>query len=367
MEPSFLQQRLATRKQDGLYRELRYNSSTVDFCSNDYLGVVRNALLPEYDFGSPGTGSTGSRLITGNSTVFEETEEKIAAFHEAEAALIFNSGYDANLGLLSCIGRKGDTILYDSLSHASIRDGVRLSFADSWSFSHNDIQELEQKLKKAQGNIFVVTESVFSMDGDLAPLEKMAELCKHFGAHLIVDEAHAVGVLGQKGEGLAQLLGLHHHCLARIYTYGKAFGSHGASILGSMELRNYLVNFCRSFIYTTALPPSAVQTINRAYDVLPLLTPERSRLNSLIQYFSRLVGSLETLSSQSPIQAVVIPGNEEVRKVSSELQLQGLDVRPILYPTVPKGSERLRIILHAFNTQQEVEHLVETLGRLVHR
>src|SRR5690606_6123052 len=164
-------------------------------------------------------GSTGSRLISGNYAIAEEAEKEISAFHGAESGLLFNSGYDANLGILSCVPRRGDTILYDSLSHASIRDGIRLGPAKSFSFRHNDLHDLERKMKNATGNVFVVTESVFSMDGDQAPLGEMSLLCDKNSAMLIVDEAHATGVVGDRGEGLVQKLGLEKKCFARVHTF----------------------------------------------------------------------------------------------------------------------------------------------------
>jgi 8-amino-7-oxononanoate synthase len=208
MNEDFLQKKLHERKEQHAFRQLRLPDGKTDFYSNDYLGIVKNHLLPPPDAGLA-SGSTGSRLLAGNYLLAEETERELAAFHQAEAALLFNSGYDANSGLLGCIPQRGDTIIYDSLSHASIRDGIRLSFAQSFSFAHNEVDDLKKKLAAAKGgHIFVVTESVFSMDGDEAPLKAMAALCHEYGAGLIVDEAHATGVVGKRGEGLVQQLGL---------------------------------------------------------------------------------------------------------------------------------------------------------------
>ncbi|MGZ5245809.1 MAG: aminotransferase class I/II-fold pyridoxal phosphate-dependent enzyme, partial [Flavitalea sp.] len=259
-----IKERLERRMAENAKRFLRTTEGMVDFCSNDYLGIATNQLLKESINGELSTGSGGSRLLSGNYELIERTEDRIAAFHGAEAGLIFNSGYDANLGLLSCIGQKGDTYLYDNLSHASIRDGIRLSFAESFSFMHNDVEDLERKLKSATGQVTVVTESVFSMDGDLAPLKEIAELCQRYEAFLIVDEAHATGIVGASGEGLVQELKLNEKCFARVHTFGKAVGTHGAIVLGSCELRDYLINFSRAFMYTTALPPASVSAISTA-------------------------------------------------------------------------------------------------------
>jgi len=203
----FLNKKLNERKQQNAFRTLRITKDKTDFCSNDYLGIVKNNLLQlSTDNCQLRTGSTGSRLLSGNYKLIEETEKEIAIFHQSQTALIFNSGYDANVGLLSSIPQRGDTILYDFLSHASIRDGIRLSFAESFSFAHNDVNDLEKKLNHAKGNIFVVTESVFSMDGDVCPLQQLVQVCKKYNAHLVIDEAHATGVVGERGEGLVQHL-----------------------------------------------------------------------------------------------------------------------------------------------------------------
>lgn len=365
MNEDFLEKKLAERKAQDALRQLRLPDGQLDFCSNDYLGIVHNGLLEKQLLLSgahPRHGSGGSRLLAGNYAFAEETEQRIATFHKAPAALLFNSGYDANIGLLSCIAQRNDTILYDYLSHASIRDGVRLSLARSFSFHHNNLADLEKKLAAASGNIFVVTESVFSMDGDLAPLQEMAALCATYHAHLIVDEAHATGVIGIAGEGLVQHLQLETQCFARVQTFGKAVGCHGAAILGSNALRQYLINFSRSFIYTTSLPESSVLAINNAYTLFPEMHQERQQLQSLINTFRQSPLPFEKLVSATPIQIVIIPGNTQVKAVAGRLQSAGLDVRPILYPTVPEGKERLRIVLHAFNTTEEVLQLVKLLS-----
>ena len=388
-DEGFLDRKLAERRAQDALRRLRLPEGKVDFCSNDYLGVIWNGLLE--DGRVPKTegrqwseggmaeahGSGGSRLLAGNYPLIEETERGIAAFHAAPAGLIYNSGYDANLGLLSSVPQRGDVVVYDSLSHASIRDGIRLSLAQSFGFGHTDLGALERRLQgvrapamgqgprdkaEAGGTVFVVTESVFSMDGDYAPLKEMAALCRQYGAQLIVDEAHATGVVGEGGEGLVQVEGLEGDCFARIHTFGKAVGCHGAIVLGSELLREFLVNFSRSFIYTTALPPASVRAIARAYTLMPRLNEERERLRGLIDRFRRGAIGYERLDSDTPIQVVIVPGNAAVKAVAGRLQAAGLDVRPILSPTVEKGRERLRIVLHAFNTEEEVDLLTRLLG-----
>ena len=365
MKEQFLHKKLQERRDINAFRQLKLTQGMTDLCSNDYLGIVRNNLL-EHEIMLNGArykyGSTGSRLLSGNYQLAEEAETMIASFHDAEAALLFNSGYDANTGLLSCVPQKGDTILYDQLCHASIRDGIRLSFAQSFSFRHNDVEDLQKKIRTATGQVFIVTESVFSMDGHLAPLKDIVTICNANDCHLIIDEAHATGIIGEKGDGLAQQLQLHHHCFARVHTFGKAAGCHGAVVLGSSTLRNYLINFSRPFIYTTALPGISVAAICASYNIFPGLVQERKHLQELINTFRALAsnaGRFTVLQSSTPIQAIVIPGNEAVKKVAASLQQAGFDVRPILYPTVPKETERLRIVLHSFNTKSEIEEVIK--------
>jgi 8-amino-7-oxononanoate synthase len=393
-DEGFLSRKLKEREAQDALRQLRLPEGKVDLCSNDYLGVVRNGLLEDgiSMAASPADtadahGSGGSRLLAGNYPLIGETERAIAAFHAGPAALIYNSGYDANVGLLSSVPQRGDVILYDSLSHASIRDGIRLSLAQAYGFAHNDVWGLEKRLRAACGDagdagggggnraneeggrtgsrgktVFVVTESVFSMDGDLAPLREMAALCRQYDAQLIVDEAHATGVVGTKGEGLVQELGLESGCFARVHTFGKAVGCHGAAVVGSTLLRDFLINFSRSFIYTTALPPASVRAIALAYALLPRLGAERERLRLLIGRFRQTWIGLERLDSGTPIQVVIVPGNAAVKALAGRLQDAGLDVRPILSPTVEKGRERLRIVLHAFNTEEEIDRLTRLLA-----
>ncbi|MFB6453952.1 aminotransferase class I/II-fold pyridoxal phosphate-dependent enzyme [Chitinophaga sp. Hz27] len=361
-----LRKQLQERREAHSFRSLRLSGALVDFCSNDYLGLARSAamqeavhnLLQERPYL---VGSTGSRLLAGNYPWIAEAEQDLAVFHHAPAALIFNSGYDANLGLFSTVPQKGDTIIYDQLIHASIRDGIRLSNAQSWAFKHNDMIDLQQKIERGSGNIFVAVESVYSMDGDMAPLALIAPMCKELNCQLIVDEAHATGVIGSRGEGLVQHLGLADQCFARVHTFGKAVGCHGAVVLGSEVLRDYLINFCRAFIYTTALPPTAIATIQAAYSLFPYMKDARASLQALIAYFRKNAGHLTLINSDTPIQAIITKGNAYTRTLAAALEAAGLDVRPILHPTVPKGEERLRVVLHSFNTTAEIQQLLDVL------
>ncbi|MEO6134524.1 MAG: pyridoxal phosphate-dependent aminotransferase family protein [Ginsengibacter sp.] len=364
MNEDFLDKKLGERIQNNSLRKLLLPTQAIDFCSNDYLGIVKNKLIEKSVSNNLSHGSTGSRLLAGNYSLIGEVENELALFHHADAGLIFNSGYDANTGLLSSVAQKGGLIIYDKLSHASLRDGIRLSFANSISFIHNDINDLEKKLKNAENYHpkFVVTESVFSMDGDFAPLKEIVNLCEKYSASLIVDEAHATGIVGNKGEGLVQLLILENKIFARIHTFGKACGAHGAIVLGSQKLKQYLINFARQFIYSTSLPPSAVEAIRISYKFFPLMEKERNYLQKLISLFQNSSCKYRRLQSETAIQIVIIPGNENVKMVAKKLQENHFDIRPILYPTVPAGQERLRIVLHSFNTEEEVLKMMEILN-----
>lgn len=366
-----LQDKLNERSAAGNLRQLSTDSQPVDFFSNDYLGLATTGLLNEliattYNKAG-GTGSTGSRLLSGNSTGAQELEATIAAFHRAEAALLFNSGYDANLGLVSALGQKHTTILYDELCHASIIDGIRLALTPrKYKFFHNDIADLSEKLQRhsGEGPVIVITESVFSMDGDTAHLELIAALCAAYNAQLIVDEAHATGVFGKQGEGLVCALGLEDKVFARVHTYGKAMGCHGGAVVGSKLLQQYLVNFARPFIYTTALPQHSIQAINCAYNYLSSPAYDPAQLHDLIAFFRQKAeekGITGFIDSRSPIQAIVTGSNASATAMAARAQAAGLQVKAILSPTVPQGKERLRICLHSYNTEEQVERLVGVL------
>lgn len=360
----YFAQELARRQENNSLRKLPESNAGIDFCSNDYLGMAGMAFptLPIAQF-----GATGSRLISGNHSEYQALEQLLTRFLKAEAALVFNSGYQANLGLIACIATRQDTILYDQLIHASIRDALRLSNARSFSFRHNDPEHLQEKLAKASGRVFVLVESVYSMDGDEAPLEKMAALCEAVGAGLIVDEAHAIGVLGPQGRGLCVALGLESKVWARVVTFGKAMGTHGAAVLGSGLLREFLINFSRPFIYTTALPPDTTGRIRQAFEYLQG-TDQLARLHGLIDHFkSGLQPRIRErlIPSRSAIQSLVVPGNAAVKDLAKKLQEEGFWILPILHPTVPKGQERLRICLHSFNREEEINRLVALLNAIL--
>lgn len=369
-DDSFLDQRLARRVQSDSVRSLTCPSGLIDFCSNDYLGLarsqeLRNRIHAELSHHSDERiGATGSRLLTGNSHFVEELESRIAAFHHAECGLIFNSGYDANLGLLSAVLGPEDTLVYDEHVHASIHDGMRLGRARTYPFRHNDLDHLERRLTRASGRVFVAVESVYSMDGDFAPLGELAELCDRYGCRMIVDEAHATGLYGEHGRGRVAECGCEALTFARVHTFGKALGCHGAVVVGSEALRTHLINFARPLIYSTALPQNSLLAIKCAYDLLPHCEQAVTHLFELVEQFRAQVcrcDGVECLDSRSAIQSLILPGNQRVRRVAHTLQQAGFDVRPIMNPTVKRGRERLRICLHTFNTPAEVTSLLNTL------
>jgi len=362
-----LLKKLRERETDGNFRKLRIRNHLIDFTSNDYLGLSRSIALKEriykaYEKAPYRIGSTGSRLLSGNSAIAEELESYLSDFWDQEA-LVFNSGYDANLGIWSSVPQKADTIILDELVHACIIDGARLSGAKRERFIHNNLENLEEKLKNAAGNIFVGIESIYSMDGDQAPLMEISRLCKQYGAHLIVDEAHGTGVFGREGRGLVSARGLENEVFARVFTFGKALGVHGAAVVGKSPLKDYLINFSRTFIYTTALNPHSMVSIIEAWKYLRDHSEIHSQLNSNIEYFINKVieDAIPLKCQKGPIQVIPIPGNENCRKLADQWVEFGFDVRPILYPTVAKGMERIRICIHSFNNPKDIGFLAQQI------
>jgi 8-amino-7-oxononanoate synthase len=373
--PSNLLLKLDTRQENGSLRSLSPQNDLIDFSSNDYLGFARNPIIfkqvqEDLDSYFPNNGSTGSRLLSGNFDFHEALEAQLAAFFNAEGALLFNSGYDANIGLLSSVPQRGDCIFYDENSHASIRDGIRLSHAKSYRFKHNDLDDLREKLEKTdKGNQgYLVVESIYSMDGDAAPLSGFAEISKAYDLNLIVDEAHATGIYGSEGQGMVHDLGLSAFVFARIYTFGKALGCHGAAIVGDALLIQFLINFARSFIYTTAMPLHNVLAIKNALLYLKS-TKNRKVLSENIAHFKAMIikNKLENsfIKSSSPIQSAIIASNEEVKRIAHRLNTHNFDVKPILSPTVPAGQERIRFCVHSHNTSADIQEILFLLSTFV--
>lgn len=353
-----LLKKLEKRKEEGTLRSLSHFEGFSDFYSNDYFGLSRVAAEKKATV----YGSTGSRLISGNSAEAEECEKVLAAFFKSEAALIFNSGYDANLGFFSSVPQRGDTILYDEAIHASIRDGIRLSNAAYFSFRHNDVEDLRNKLNKISGVTYIAVEGLYSMDGDLAPLGVIADLATEFGAFLVVDEAHSAGVFGESGRGLVDQLGITSKVFARLVTFGKAYGSHGAAILGEKALVEYLVNFARSFIYTTALPSSEYFRVSQIV-MNSQITDLQQTLRERITYFRKGLRSVSSVSDDSsPIQMIRMGQIDPTRQAANILQEYKIAVKPIFSPTVKAGHEGIRICLHSFNTIDEINELLNVLN-----
>ena len=376
--PKSLEKKLELREEQNALRQLPSSNSLIDFASNDYIGFAKNETIfnQTHDFllakNIKVNGATGSRLLSGNHIVYQETEAFIAQFHKVESSLIFNSGYDANVGLFSSVPQRNDVILFDELCHASIRDGIQMSNAKAFKFQHNDLEDLEKLILKFTSDtseLYIVTESVFSMDGDTPNLEQMLFLSEKYRAYLIVDEAHALGVFGNTGEGVVQSLGLQDNVFTRIITFGKGLGCHGAAVLGSESLKSYLVNFARSLIYTTGLSPHSIATILQSYSYLEKEKNAIEKLKSNIVFFNqekvRLGLKPIFVYSKSAIQCAIIPGNEKVKNIANQLQQNGFDVKPIVSPTVPEGQERLRFCLHSYNSENEISNVLELLATFV--
>jgi len=387
MFPKKLHHKLQQRVENNSFRKLSSQKNIVDFSSNDYLGFAMSEAIfntsHQYliDHNYILNGVSGSRLLSGNHELYVIVEEQLKSIHHSEV-LMFNSGYDANIGFFSSVPQRNDVILYDEYSHASIRDGIQLSNGKAYSFWHNNLEDLEKKLKRHSEvnkkshtepvEVYVVTESVFSMDGDSPDLVAMQQLCRKYNAYLIVDEAHAIGVFGF---GLVQQLGLEKEVFVRIITFGKALGCHGAAILGGKELKDYLINFSRSFIYTTGLSPHSLATIQLAYKELIISNGVEGsnsvvqKLQKNIEYFKVKYSELELnglfIRSNSAIQCCIISGNSIVKKCAELLQENGFDVRPILSPTVSEGQERLRFCLHTYNTTEQIDEVLNLLSTFV--
>lgn len=387
------------RRGEGLLRKLTVRQpGQVDFCSNDYLGLAASKdLAAEVDkefaeyrrhaakesLLEQGLGSTGSRLLTGNSAYHESTEAMLAEFHNGQAALLFNSGFDLNFSFFAYVPSPGDVVVFDELVHASVREGIRAGRAASRAFKHNNVASLRATLSavaaerdlaeqegKRRGNIIVAVESVYSMDGDCAPLVEICDAADEVHAAVMVDEAHGTGCFGPSGRGLAAELGVEHRTFCRAHTFGKAMGCHGAVAVGPRVLYDYLINYARPLIYSTSMSYHAVANVRCAYAILRRTAAERqAHLRQLIQVFqerlARGVPPERAVCSPSPIQAIIIPGNAQVMAAAQHLQQRGMHVLPIRSPTVPKGTERLRIILHAHNTEAEVHRLMDEVEHLL--
>lgn len=348
---------LSIRKETGHLRQLRPAKEGSDFYSNDYLGLAGDTGFQQTIYEAIGrdtrllTGSTGSRLISGNSDVATEAEKLIASAHQVEDALLFPSGYKANLALFSCIAGRHDTIIVDELIHRSIHDGCKISTAQKWKFRHNDLNHLEDLLKKVRGNAVISVESLYSMDGDFAPLAAIVELAQKYEAGVVVDEAHAIGVFGK---GLVHRAGLQRDILATVVTYGKAMGVQGAAVLGTHLLKEYLVNFAAPFIYSTGMPGVQIVSITAAYDYLERHQQSAITLQERVRHFKKYQLSSRSQNS-SPIQSVQFRQERGLRAATHALANAGIRAYALFPPTV--RDERLRVSVHAFNSPDEIDTL----------
>lgn len=350
------QEELYKREQKGTLRTLKPKAEGIDFYSNDYLGLAKNKELQKIILEKINecpqllSGSTGSRLISGNSGITDFTERFIAEKHQFPSALLFPSGYNANLALFSTLPNRHDMIIVDEQIHRSVHDACKMSNARKLKFRHNDPEHLESILKKQEGHCYIAIESLYSMEGDIAPIKEIAALAKKYEAGLIVDEAHAFGVFGY---GLVERYGLKDQVTANVITYGKALGAHGAAILCNDTLKSYLVNFASPFIYTTSAQDFQWMRIKTGYDFLENNQELSIRLQENIKTF-RSQGLASPSSVISPVQAIIIPDNQKLKSLQKELSDEGFLTYAIYSPTVKEGSERLRICLHSFNTEEEI-------------
>jgi 8-amino-7-oxononanoate synthase len=360
--------RLSAAQSAGLSRHLR-NPSGIDLCSNDYLGLASDGYLRgRMAVGAEleGCGSTGSRLLRGQRTVFLNAEKRFAEFKGTEAALYFGSGYAANLAVLSTFPERGDMVFSDQLNHASLIDGMRLSHAERTIFPHAGTGTLRQSMQStaAAGHCFLVTESVFSMDGDFAPLAEYAKICRESGAAVIVDEAHAVGIHGARGSGLVEAAGIAGDVFLSINPAGKALGVGGAFVAGPAWAIDYMIQYARPFIFSTAPPPSMAYALDAALDLIGSEPERRSRVLELTAFLRALLTEIGI--SAPPGGSQIIPvhlgDNTRATNVAGELQSAGFDVRAIRPPTVPQGTARVRISVNSELREPDLRRFVHSLA-----
>ncbi|MBL4707800.1 MAG: pyridoxal phosphate-dependent aminotransferase family protein [Flavobacteriales bacterium] len=354
---SYFNRKLELREELQMLRRLQTDKASIDFSSNDYLG------LAQQEYALTSKGSTGSRLLSGNSKAILQLEAELASFYHASEAILFPTGFQANIGLLSTLGERSDTYLIDSNIHASMKSGARISSSKHWKFEHNNLVDLEQKLAKAGGKIWVFIEALYSMSGSIAPLQKISDLCEKYEAFLIVDEAHSNGIYGKNGEGLVSQLNLERKVTARVMTFGKAFGAEGAVVLGSKKLKDYLVNYCHSFIYSTAPSSGFINSLHHQLDAVKKAHLQRNQLFKNIHLFRSLKKSVnfQWTESSSPIQSLIVGEVGRAKQFANFLRNKGFYIFPILSPTVPLGKEQIRFCLHSFNTSEEINLLFQSI------
>ncbi len=342
--------------------------TVLNFCSNDYLGLANHETVKQAfieGVNKYGVGSGAAHLVNGHSAAHHALEEELADFTGYPRALLFSTGYMANLGLAQALVGKGDTVLEDRLNHASLIDGGLLSGARFQRYAHNEAEQLEQKLYSAKGETLVLTDGVFSMDGDIANVPAIARSCNNHMAWLMVDDAHGFGVLGEHGKGCLEHFKLSKNAVP-IYmaTLGKALGTSGAFIASSDALIETLIQKARPYIYTTATPPAVAEATRASLKLIQTRPELRAQLNDNIAYFKKCTAQLDiTLGeSQTAIQPIIVGDEERAVNMSEQLLQQSLLVTAIRPPTVPKGTARLRVTLSAAHTRAQIEQLIAALA-----
>ncbi len=377
---------LAERRQQQLYRSRRLIDGAQDvelqcdgkpllsFCSNDYLGLANHpALIEAMQQGAAryGVGSGSSHLVSGHSQPHHALEEALAEFTQRPRALLFSSGYMANLGVISALARKQDILHEDRLNHASLIDAARLSEATLRRYPHNDVDALAGRLdKQSDGHPFIITDGVFSMEGDIAPLQQIAAVATQHAATLMVDDAHGIGVIGKEGRGSIEQCNLSmHNVPILVGTLGKALGTFGAFVAGSNELIETLIQHARTYIYTTALPPAVAYATLTSLKLIETEHWRREQLQTLIKRFrngAQQLG-LNITPSTTPIQPLIIGSSGKALHISKQLQQQGILISAIRPPTVPEGTARLRITFSANHSEQHIDRLLAALESVIKR
>lgn len=366
---------LANRDAKHLLRSLQPQTiNAVDFWSNDYLGLARNENLKqqvllalEENHSENLFGSSGSRLVSGNYSFYESLEDKISRFYQAPAALYFKSGFEANLAVTSAIGTRDAVIFYDEYIHASFRFGLQQCPARSYSFRHNDLNDLERLSEFATAKVFVIIESVYSITGDFSPLAEMASFCSMKGWHLVLDEAHSNGLFGKQGQGLAVEKEICDKTAIRMMPFGKAAGNTGAAILCPDWLKTYLINASMPFVYSTGAPLSSLLSLNIHLDSLSKSHTERENLFRIIDHFRKKLETFTEIkqTASHPIQSIEIDSAEKARTIAQSCIHAGLMLKAMLPPTSPANRNFLRITLHSFNNESEIELFFENVRKLL--
>jgi 8-amino-7-oxononanoate synthase len=382
MNAEFLKESLLQLEKNNLKRRLRDvmgpqdarivldGREVLNFCSNNYLGLANDPRLKEAAMEAiktQGIGAGASRLVCGNMRAHERLEQKIAKFKNKERALLFNTGYMANVGIISSLFSRSDTVFCDRLNHASIVDGIILSQAKMKRYPHLDMDALEDMIQSSEshGQRAIITDSVFSMDGDTAPLKKIVELAQTYNCIVMIDEAHALGILGDHGRGLAEHLGVEDGIDIQMGTLSKAAGGLGAYVCGSEDLIEYIVNHARSFIYTTALPASMAEALSVAIDIIGGDVELRSRLKHNTFYMKQKLSAMgfDVNQTEVPIIPLIVQESSVALEFSQKLLEQNIFVSAIRPPTVPHNSARLRLTVMATHTQQDLDDCLTAIER----